>query len=132
MIRRIVSLVVLACSLAAVPATAADPRIEAEVRRAQAAVQRIQQEQQSVYQQFQMIQELRRLTLEELNPPVVYNPPYYEEAPSYEDEQLARQDRISRAEQYGEELDRLYVRYRELEESKRALLDQLSQLLTSD
>jgi hypothetical protein len=94
----------------------------------QAALQRVQHEQQSLYQQFQMIQEMRRLALEELNPPVVYNVPYYEEAPSYEDEQRKLEERRTRVERYTEELDGLYQRYRELEDRKRELLEQLQQL----
>jgi hypothetical protein len=127
--RHVVSLIFLMVSLmAALPALGADPRTEAEVRRVQAVLQRVHQEQQSVYQQFQMIQELRRLAIEELNPPVVYNPPYYDEAPSYEEEQRKREERLARVQGYTEELDALYERYRELEERKRDLLDQLQQL----
>lgn len=109
----------------------ADPQIEAEVKRLEAQLQRIQQEQQSVYQQFQMIQELRRTELQAANPEVVQNSLNYggdNEPPNYDDVTRDKAERDARIKQYGDDLNRLYARYRELEALKKPLLDRLNQL----
>lgn len=111
--------------LAVAPVLAADD-IDREVRRIEAALNRISQEQQSVYQQFQMVQELRRSDQAQMQPLQSYTPPAT--PPSYDDIKREEQARAERIKQYQDELDRLYARYRELEEQKKPLLDELSAL----
>jgi Mg-chelatase subunit ChlI len=101
--------------------------LDAQIRRVRLALDRIQIEQQSVYQQFQMMQEMRRTELQEsYGSALVYTPP--PTPPDYEEEVRQREEREARARAYTAELDRLYARYRELEEQKRPLLEELSEL----
>ncbi|RPI44798.1 MAG: hypothetical protein EHM59_11885 [Betaproteobacteria bacterium] len=100
---------------------------EAQIRGIEAEISRVSVEQQSVYQQFQMVQEMRRNERQELlNPVQVYTPPASPQ--NYDDVVLDRQAREYRLRDYAIQMDRLYARYRELEEQKRRLLDQLSDL----
>ena len=121
---------VTAVLLAVAPAlaqTSADS--DAELRRVQAALAVIQQTQQGVYQQFQMVQELRRA---ELGRPDPFAPqPNVGIAPppqDYSELQRQREARESRIKELTAELDRLYARYRKLEEEKRPLLERLGEL----
>jgi chromosome segregation ATPase len=109
----------------ACPAWAADD-IQQEVRRVEAALNRISQEQQSVYQQFQMVQELRRSDERQVQPLQSYTPP--PTPPNYDDVKREEEARAQRIKEYQYELDRLYARYRELEEQKKPLLEELSAL----
>jgi len=108
----------------------ADPAADAEIRRLEAQFNQLQQEQQSVYQQFQMIQELRRTELQAQYPQVIQNSPQYEmgSPPNYEDVARQKTEREYRIKQYTEELNTLYARYRELEDQKKAVLEQLNSL----
>ncbi|HZP85932.1 MAG TPA: hypothetical protein VFB54_03870 [Burkholderiales bacterium] len=106
---------------------AAAPQVDARIRRIELALNVINGEQQSIYQQFQMVQELRRGAMErayESN--LSYTPPAT--PPSYDDVVRERYEREQRIRQYGEELDRLYAHYRELDARKQTLLDALSQI----
>jgi C4-dicarboxylate-specific signal transduction histidine kinase len=89
----------------------------------------IQQTQQGIYQQFQMVQELRRAELARPDPfapqsNVGIAPPPQD----YNELQRQREERESRVKERTAELERLYARYQELEEQKRALLERLSEL----
>jgi hypothetical protein len=114
----------LALALLGAPAGAAS--IDDEIRRVQAALTHIAQEQQSLYQQFQMVQELRRSDVAQMQPLQSYTPPAT--PPNYDDVQREQEARTERIQQYQDELDRLYARYRELEEQKKPLLEELSAL----
>jgi hypothetical protein len=97
------------------------------MRQVEAALTRVTQEQQSIYQQFNMVQELRRNDERQMLPLPLYgvtpgSPPNYDDVKRLED---ARAQRV-RDLQY--EADRLYTRYRELDEQKRPLLEALSSL----
>jgi hypothetical protein len=102
--------------------------IQQQTQRVEGALNRLSIEQQAVYQQFQMIQELRRneerLALQRL--------PIYRSstvvAPSYDDIQRDEEARNVRMNDLQAEGDRLYARYRELEDQKRPLLDTLAAL----
>jgi predicted nucleic acid-binding Zn-ribbon protein len=111
--------------LAVAPVLAADD-IDREVRRIEAALTRISQEQQSVYQQFQMVQEMRRSEERQMPPLQSYTPPAT--PPNYDDVKREEETRAERIKEYQYELDRLYARYRELEEQKKPLLEELSAL----
>ena len=101
--------------------------VDVQIKRLEITLNRIQAEQQSVYHQFQMVQELRRSELQRAQQSIqVYTPPAT--PPSYDDVVREKEARETQMRRYGDELDRLYSRYRELEEQKRPLLDQLSDL----
>jgi hypothetical protein len=117
----------------------ADPRIA----QLEMALNQIDQERQAVYQQFQMTQELRRNEIQENNPQVIQGAnttslmPYAtgglkDNAPiSYDDQVRLLRERQERIQQYGQDLNRLYSRYAELGEQRRALFDQLMELTRS-
>ena len=100
--------------------------IDQEMRRVEVALARISQEQQSVYQQFQMVQEMRRSDERQMQPLQSYTPP--PTPPNYDDVKREEEARTQRIKEYQYELDRLYARYRELEEQKKPLLEELSAL----
>lgn len=73
-----------------------------------------------------MVQELRRNDERQMLPLQIYTmPPAIRNYDEVRREEQAREQRIR---DYQYDLDRLYVRYRELEEQKRPLLDALSAL----
>jgi hypothetical protein len=109
----------------------ADPATEAEMRRLESQLNLLQQEQQSVYQQFQMTQELRRTEIQAQYPQVIQNSPDYAMAnppPNYDDVVRQRSERDERIKQYTDDLNRMYARYREIEEQKKVLLNRLNEL----
>ena len=121
---RISAWLLSAFALMPAPALTAET-VQQQARRVEAALARITQEQQALYHQFQMVQDLRRNDERQMLPLPTYAPA---SPPNYDDlrrEETARADRVR---QYQYELDRLYARYRELEEQKRPLLETLSVL----
>jgi hypothetical protein len=100
--------------------------VQQQMRQIEATLGRVTQEQQALYQQFQMVQELRRNEERQLLPIQTYSlgaPPR-----NYEDVKREEETRGLRVRELQYELDRLYARYRELEDQKRPLLDTLAQL----
>jgi hypothetical protein len=119
-------LVLLLLALLWLPALAAED-VDREIRRVEIALNRIHEEQQSVYQQFQMVQEMRRNEeLRAYQSQLSYTPPAT--PPNYDDLRRDEDARAARLKEYQYELDRLYARYRELEDQKKPLLDELSAL----
>jgi len=123
--------IALAVALFAAPAAFAQTAaaIAQQVRQVEGALNRLSQEQVSVYQQFQMVQEMRRseerLALQRLP---IYRISTLVPPPSVEDIQRDEDARVQRMNDLQAEGDRLYARYRELEEQKRPLLESLSTL----
>ena len=103
--------------------------IAQQIRQVEGALGRLSQEQVAVYQQFQMVQEMRRseerLALQRLP---IYRISTLVPPPSVEDIQRDEDARVQRMNELQAEVDRLYARYRELEEQKRPLLDSLGTL----
>jgi len=118
------ALVVVVASVA-VPVRAADD-VEQEMRQVESALTRIAQDQQSVYQQFQMVQGMLRGEEAKMQPLQTYTPPV--NPPNYDDIMREDESRKARIRQYQDELDRLYSRYRELEEQRTDLTRTLSAL----
>ena len=113
-------------ALAAAPAWPAE-NVQQQMRRVETALARIAQEQQAIYQQFNMVQELRRNDERQLLPPLQsYSAPT--SPPNYDDVKRQEEARAQRVRDLQIELDRLYARYRDLEEQKRPLLETLSAL----
>ena len=101
--------------------------VQQQVRRIEGALGRITQEQQALYQQFNMVQELRRNEERQMLPPLqFYVAPG--SPPNYDDVKRQEEARAQRVKDMQYERDRLYARYRELEEQKRPLLEALSAL----
>jgi hypothetical protein len=113
----------LLIALVAGPVWCADG-IEQQVRYIEAAIGRINQEQQSLYQQFSMVQELRRNDERQLGLPGYTVPP----STNFDEARRQEAARAQRIREHQSELDRLYARYRELEDQKRDLLQTLSSL----
>lgn len=97
-----------------------------EVDAVRAALAALQQEQQAVYQQFQMVQGLRAAESPPANAPLAYTPP--PTPPNYDDLVRERDRASARQADYAAELQRLYARYRELEDRKRPLIERLAEL----
>jgi hypothetical protein len=97
-----------------------------QLARVNAALGSMSAEQAAVYQQFQMVQEMRR-SEERRNLPLPGST-YGSTPANFEDVQRAEDARAQRIVDLASESDRLYARYRELEEQKRVLLDTLSSL----
>ena len=117
--------IALVLALLAAPGWSADSVLQ-QMRQIEAALGRISQEQQAVYQQFQMVQELRRNEERQLLPMQTYS--LGPTPRNYEDVKREEETRALRVRDLQYELDRLYTRYRELEDQKRPLLDTLSAL----
>jgi type II secretory pathway pseudopilin PulG len=100
-----------------------------EVNALRIALAALQQEQQAVYQQFQMIQGLRAAELPPPNAQLSYTPP--PTPPNYDDLVRDRDRASARQADYVAELQRLYGRYREIEEQKRPLIERLAELTTT-
>lgn len=103
---------------------------EAQVRELEKTLTRIQQESQSTYQQFLMIQELRRNEMAEVPQAVILpnSPSQSIPIPNYEDLIQLKQEKQERIDKYTTDLDHLYARYRELEDEKQAILEQIRSL----
>ncbi|PXX17787.1 hypothetical protein C8R27_10224 [Nitrosomonas ureae] len=103
---------------------------EAQIRELEKTLTRIQQESQSTYQQFLMIQELRRNEMAEV-PQAVRLPNSPSQSipiPNYEDLIQLKQEKQERIDKYTTDLDHLYARYRELEDEKQAIFEQIRSL----
>ena len=95
----------------------------------EATLHRLSEEQVAIYQQFQIVQEIRRneerLALQRMP---IYRLSIMTPPPNVEDVQRDEEARTQRLNQLQAEVDRLYTRYRELEDQKRPLLETLSVL----
>lgn len=118
--------------LAAAVAAASDADRDDQLRRLEGAISQLQQEQQSAYQQFGMVQELRRSLIQQTTPlPLPAVSGIDGDVPDYDEQVRQRKQLEEQLRRYSVELDRLYARYRELEEQKRPLLDRISELSQS-
>jgi len=89
----------------------------------------INQVQQSLYQQFQMLQELRRNEIMGTYPQVLPGGGLSNLPPiSYDDTVRMQRERQERLQKYERDLDELYAQYAELDEQKKAVLDELLEL----
>jgi hypothetical protein len=112
--------------LAAGPVVA-DDDTDREIKRVEAVLSRIQAEQQTVFQQFQMVQELRRQEMQRIEQSMRVNEPTAQPR-NYDDVVSEQAARSERSRYYADEANRLYERYRALEEQKKPLLDRLDEL----
>tara|TARA_R110002073_G_scaffold302015_1_gene469601 strand:- start:383 stop:826 length:444 start_codon:yes stop_codon:yes gene_type:complete len=94
------------------------------------ALTRNQQETQSVFQKFSMIQELRRIEIQE--EPVTMLPSTSmnnNSIPKYEEKVRQNQKKQERIKQYTTDMDQLYIRYQTLEDERELLIEQMEQLI---
>ncbi|HEV7929887.1 MAG TPA: hypothetical protein VGP12_07115 [Nitrosospira sp.] len=105
-------------------------KVDPRIAQLEMALSHVSQEQQSVYQQFQMLQEMRRSEIQDINPLVMQDMGGVKDMPpiTYDDSIKVQRERKERFQQHARELDRLYARYSELGEQKRAILEQLREL----
>jgi hypothetical protein len=105
-------------------------KIDPRIAQLEMALSHVSQEQQSVYQQFQMLQDLRRSEIQDITPLVTQDMGGVKDMPpiTYDDSVRIQRERKERFQQHSRELDRLYARYSELGEQKKALLEQLREL----
>jgi hypothetical protein len=105
-------------------------KVDPRIAQLEMALNLVNHEQQAVYQQFQMLQELRRNEIQDSNPLLVQGMGGVQDAPpiSYEDNIRLQRERKERYQQYTRDLDRLYARYSELGEQKKAILEQLREI----
>lgn len=110
-----------------VPAVAGN---EKQIFELEAAIMQQQQEQQILFQRFQMLQELRRHEITQIEQalPTGSDVIINGEAPKYEDVARQRKERAERVHRYTDELDELYMCYQETENERRALIEQLNGL----
>lgn len=125
---KILSLILLLLVWASAVAEA-DPRLV----RLEAAYNRAHQEQQAMYQQFQMIQELRRNELQQMDAlpgSGRAGMPSANAGKSLDYDENVRQERArhERLQRYEREIAQSYARFLELGQQKKALLDQINAL----
>jgi hypothetical protein len=115
-------------TLLPVAALGATPETETQIRRIELALSHASQEQQSLHQQFQMVQEISRM---EAQKHTASGPHAGVAAPpaNYDDVVRARQEASEKLKQYIDEMNWLYVRFREIDTEKQRLREQLMQLL---
>ena len=95
----------------------------------QSELNRIQQEAQTTLQQFMMIQELRRYEMNETT--ISMQPSATGKSipiPNYDDMLKDKQEKKARIQQYGAELEALYLRNKELEANRNELFNEIEHL----
>jgi hypothetical protein len=105
-------------------------KVDPRIAQLEMALSHVSQEQQAVFQQFQMLQELRRSEIQDINPLVMQDMGGVKDMPpiSYDENIRVQRERKERFQHHARELDRLYARYSELGEQKKAILEQLREL----
>jgi hypothetical protein len=118
-------------SATAVAQSESEPAVtkDAEIRQLEITMTRVSQESQATYQQFLMIQELRRNEMLQSPDNIPLNLTGKSiPIPSYEDLLRRRQEKNDRMEKYTADLDRLYTRYKELENEREAIFEKIRRL----
>lgn len=95
----------------------ADPALNPEIPAIQVQLNVIQQQENALFQEFQMLQELRRLSLQGDIQTI-----------SYDDRVQAQQQREQKVSDLAGELNNRYSAYRQLEEQKAPLVQRLRDL----
>jgi hypothetical protein len=108
----------------------AERKVDPRIAQLEMALSHVSQEQQSVYQQFQMLQDLRRSEIQDITPLVTQDMGGVKDMPpiSYDDSVRIQRERKERFQQHSRELERLYARYSELGEQRKAILEQLREV----
>jgi flagellar motility protein MotE (MotC chaperone) len=97
----------------------------------EAELKSVRHEQQSVYQNYQMTRDLRLMEVQEGLPPQAqypYGKDINTPPPNYDEVMRAQMEHEKNIRQYTDELKALAARYLELEEKRKALLEQIKEL----
>ena len=109
----------------------ADADTRDKLNQLRTALDGVRQEQQSVYQNYQMARELRLTEVQEGMPPRAQQPygtDLNTPPPNYDDVVRAQLGREQRIQEYTDTMKGLSVRYLELEEKRKELLRQITEL----
>jgi hypothetical protein len=107
----------------------ADAATDAELGQLKGWLLEIQQDQLSLFQQAQMIQVLRDIDVEAMNPTVVVNSAVFDiDKQNFDELERVKEERMDRVVHYTEDLDRIRARYGELEGQKGELNVRIKEL----
>lgn len=109
----------------------ADDEAQEKLNLLEAMLDGVRQEQQAVYQNYRMTKELRLMEVQEGTPPRSQYPHGADlntPPPDYDELIRAQTEREQRIQQYTDDLQNLSVRYLELEEQRKELLEQIGEL----
>lgn len=123
--------IILFCLLLASGAALAESGKPDELIKLEAKLNSVRQEQQAVYQSYQMTKEQRLLEVEAGGPLMVQHPhgmSVETPPPDYDAVIRAQLEREQRIQQQTAELRSLSLRYLELEDQRKALLEQIQKL----
>ena len=102
---------------------------DAELRQLQGWLLEIQQDQLSLFQQAQMVQVLRDIDVEAMNPAVIVNSTAFDiDKQNFDELERIKEERMDRVVHYTEDLDRMRARYGELEGQKSELNARIKEL----
>jgi hypothetical protein len=113
-----------------VPALAhADAATDAELGQLKGWLLEIQRDQLSLFQQAQMVQVLRDIDVEAMNPTVAANSAIFDiDKQNFDELERVKQERMDRVVHYTEDLDHMRARYGELEDQKSELNARIKEL----
>jgi hypothetical protein len=116
--------------LLVLPALAqADAATDAELGQLKGWLLEIQRDQLSLFQQAQMVQVLRDIDVEAMNPTVVVNSTVFDiDKQNFDELERVKEERMERVVRYTEDLDRIRARYGELEGQKGELNVRIKEL----
>lgn len=109
----------------------ADDEAQEKLSLLEAMLDGVRQEQQAVYQNYRMTKELRLMEVQEGTPPRSQYPRGADlntPPPDYDELIRTQTEREQRIQQYTDDLKDLSVRYLELEEQRKELLEQIGEL----
>ena len=102
---------------------------DAELRQLQGWLLEIQQDQLSLFQQAQMVQVLRDIDVEAMNPAVIVNSTAFDiDKQNFDELEGIKEERMDRIVHYTEDLDRMRARYGALEDQKGELNARIKEL----
>jgi hypothetical protein len=102
---------------------------DVRIAQLQTRLNAINQAEQSMYQQFQMLQEMRRNEIAGTFPQVLPGGGLSNLPPiNYDETVRLQRERQERLQRYERDLNELYARYAELDEQKKAILDEIVEL----
>ena len=104
---------------------------QGKLNQLEAALNCVRQEQQSAYQNYQMTKEQRLMEVQEGSPPksqYPYGTDINTPPPNYDDVVRAQLEREQRIQRYTDDLKRLSMRYLELEDQRKLLVEQIREM----
>jgi len=115
-----------------VSATAlANDGVQDKLKQLEADLSSVRQEQQAVYQNYQMVRDMRLMEVQEGVPPkpqYPYGMDLNTPPPNFDEVFRMQMEREQRIRQYTDDLKNMSERYLELEQERKALLEQIREL----